>query len=128
MPAKPSNISSQKDLLPTLNQNIREIHIRIDKALQQIPVHVPLKASSTLNFGLIAAQTAVERTLNLPGASTKGIAHVSPALTLGTTAGHKALIWSAYVSQQNQVTIRLMNPTGAGVTPNSVVWNATCIQ
>lgn len=123
MPAKPANISSQKDLLPTLNQNIREIHIRIDNVLKQIPVHAPLKGSSTLNFGLIAANTTVERTLSLPGASTKGVAHVSPTLTLGNAN----LIWSAYVSKQNQVTVRLLNPTGAGVTPNSVLWNATCI-
>lgn len=123
MPARPANLSGQ-EVLNILNQNIREIQIRIDKVVKSQPVHKIYKSSGTLNFGSIGANTALERNIKVAGAKQNGAAHASPQLTLGNSN----LIWSAYVPSNGLVTIRVLNPTGSPVTPNTVTWNASVSQ
>ena len=124
MPSRPANIPGTDQAAHVVNQSVRELHARIDDLAKKVSPHSVLKSSSKLSFGAIGANSTVERTFILQGASAQGTAHVSPQLTLGNTN----LIWSAYVSKQNQVTVRLLNPTGAPVTPNTVTWSVSVIQ
>jgi len=124
MPARPSNISGVQDLLNVINQSVRELHIRIDQTQKQVPVHKLLKTSARLNFGSIGANSTVERSAALAGVTQIGTVHVSPQLTLGNAN----LVWSAYVKQNGQITVRLLNPTSSPVTPNTVNWNLAAVQ
>lgn len=125
MPARPGNISSSQDLLPTLNQQIRELHIRIDSLNKQVPLHKVIKATATLNFGSISATSGVERSARAPGTTQKGTVHASPQLTLGNLS---LIVASAFVTSNDTVTVRLYNPTGAPIVPNVVAWNFTVTQ
>ena len=125
MPARPSNITSQQDLLQTINQSIRELHIRIDGLNKQVPLHKVIKATGTLNFGSIPANTGVERSARVAGTTQKGTVHASPQLTLGNLS---LIVASAFVASNDTVTVRLYNPTGGAIVPNVVSWNFTVTQ
>lgn len=119
MPNRPANISGVQDILPTVNQLIRELQIRVDKVQQQVPQHTTQLVTSTLNFGAIGANTAVERPARVSSANAKSAVSASPQLTLGNTH----LIWSAYPQGNGVVIVRLLNPTAGSITPNTVIWN-----
>src|SRR5258707_2185456 len=124
-PSKVKN-SSSSEALHVLNQLFREIHGRLDDIEKKVPTHQQLKASGTLVFGTLAPQSAVEATLYVGNANTAGVVHVSPAQ--GLSPGNANLMWSARVSQQNQVAIRLLNPTSGSVVVNTIKWNVLVIQ
>ena len=125
MPGRPANIGGQQDVLHVLNQNIREMNDRIDQALKNLPLHKILKATATLNFGSIPANTGVEREAFVAGATQKGTVHASPQLTLGNSS---LIVASSFVNQSGKVTVRVYNPTASPITPNTVSWNFTVTQ
>jgi hypothetical protein len=88
-----------------------------------------LRASATLTFGAISANTCKEQPMGIGSvvgsqALTTGIATASPRIDLGNSN----LVWSARVSAVNEVNIRLCNPTNGSVTPNIVAWNVAVVQ
>lgn len=123
MPARPSNIGGQAELLHVVNQSIRELNIRIDNLGKVIPIHRIVAASGLLNFGTIPANSSVERQIRMSGASQKGSASASPQLQIGDH-----LQWSAYIPSSGLVTVRLSNPTGSPIVANTVMWNASVTQ
>lgn len=125
MPARPGNLTSvtTSEGLATLNQQIREIHIRIDQTLKQIPVHKIVKTSALLNFGTVNANSSVARSVALTGAQQIGAASASPQLSLGNTNLH----WMAQIQSSNQITVTLINSTAGNITPNVVKWNLACV-
>lgn len=125
MPARPGNITdvTSSEGLATLNQQIREIHIRIDQANKQIPLHKIVKTSALLNFGTVNANSAVVRTVALTGAQQIAAASASPQLSLGNSNLH----WMAQVQSSNQITVTLINSTAGNITPNVVKWNLACV-
>jgi hypothetical protein len=123
MPARPSNIGGTQDILPTVNQLIRELQIRVDSLNKILPIHRTVAATGTLNFGSIPAGSSVERTIQVAGARQNGTAFASPQLEPGAH-----LMWSAKITGTGIVTVRLVNPTSAPITANTVVWNATVSQ
>ena len=123
MPSRPANISSQQDILPTVNQLIRELAIRIDGLNKAAPVHRTVGASGTLNIGMVPAGSTVERTLRVTGAQQQGSVSASPQLQIGAHLG-----WSAYISGTDTVTVRVSNPTNSPITANTVVWNTIVTQ
>ena len=104
-----------------LNQAIRELHIRIDQAQKQIPLHRILKTSALLNFGAIPANSVVERAIPLPGVTQGATVDAAPQLALGNVA----FIWSEYVSAPGKITVRMLNSSAGALTPNTVNWNFT---
>lgn len=108
-----------------MNQLFREIEGRIDDVQKSIPPHNQLKTTGTLVFGSVPAQSTAEATLYVANANTKGVAHVSPAQGIALPAG---ITWSATVSAQNQVRVRLANATGAPISVNTIKWNVHVIQ
>jgi hypothetical protein len=114
------------EALHVLNQLFREVHGRLDDLDKKTSPHQQLKTSGTLVFGTVPAQSAVEATLYVGNANTGGTVHVSPAQ--GVSLGNANLIWSAYVSHQNQVRVRLLNPTSSGVAVNTIKWNVLVTQ
>jgi hypothetical protein len=120
-PWRPANIKSLPgEAAHVINQAVREINGRIDVvSAQQRPY---IKGSSTLAFGTVGAQSTVEATVHISNANSNGVAHASPAQGIQIPLG---LHWSAYVSGQNQVRVRLSNITGAPIAVPAVLWNVT---
>lgn len=82
-------------------------------------------ASLALNssFTTISAGSIQEQTISLANALPSGIASISPVSDIGS-----GLIWSAWVSALNTVSVRLANVTTSPLTPNSVAWNVMVAQ
>lgn len=127
MPSRPARLTSlsNPDAVHVVNQLFREIEGRIDDVQKSVPPHNHLKTTGTLVFGTVGAQSTLEATLYVPGASTQGVAHVSPTQGTAIPAG---ITWSAYVSGQNQVRVRISNATGTGILVKSIPWNVFVIQ
>ncbi|MBK5214303.1 MAG: hypothetical protein JJE55_11660 [Flavobacteriaceae bacterium] len=79
--------------------------------------------SATLTFGSISAASSSEMTITVTGATVGSTCNVSPNGTI-----QSGLIWNAYVSAVNTVTVRITNITAAAITPTSRTWKATVIQ
>lgn len=77
-----------------------------------------LSLAATKDFGSIAANTTSELTFSLPGA-VLGDEVIATPTTSGLEAG---LMWSAYVSATDVVTLRLANTTASAIDPGSRVW------
>lgn len=121
MPWRPARITNvHPEAAHVINQLFRETNARVDDTIARIRPHI--KATSPVVFGTIPAQTAIEVTMNVPGANTTGAVHASPAQGLDPGPN---LIWSAKVSAQGQVTIRLLNPTGSPISANTIPWNVS---
>lgn len=89
-------------------------------SLARHPIHT---AVATLNFGLISGGSTAELTVTISGASAGDI------VALGAPSGIEAgLIWSAYVSALNTVTIRIHNSTGSPVDPASASWKVSVVK
>jgi hypothetical protein len=82
-----------------------------------------LKATPTLTYTRIAAQTCQEQVVPISGATTSMIGAASPRASLGNTN----LSWSAWVSASGRVSVRICNPTGGVIAPNAVVWNVAAL-
>jgi len=111
--------------LHVLNQVVKEIEGSFQDLQKQIPPHNHLKSTSILVFGSVPANSSQEATVLLPGASTTGVAHASPAQGLKLPSG---LSWSSMVTAQNQITVRVTNATTSPVTVNTQKWNVWCLQ
>lgn len=109
-----------------VNQLFREVEGRLDDQQKRLPAHTQLKSTSKLVFGTVPAQSGVEATVYIGGAGTSGSVHVSPAQGLDPGSVH--LMWSGRVSAQNQVKIRVVNPTGSGIAVNTIPWNIVVVQ
>lgn len=98
-----------------LNQNFRELTGRVDDIQKVLTKRIG--SASILTFGAIAPQTCKEATAFITGANQGLVAHANPVAALGQN-----LQWSSYVSKQNQVTVRVCNPSSGSITPNVVKW------
>jgi hypothetical protein len=82
------------------------------------------RASHKLAYSAIAAQSCSEQEMQVTNARPSGTAMASPAEPLGT--GN--VVWSAWVSENDKVKVRVCNPTTSNITPNTASWNITVIQ
>lgn len=82
-----------------------------------------LSGTAAIDFGSIAAGTALELTITVSGAASGNTVMVTPPI--GIEAG---LIWCGYVSAADTVTIRVGNITGSAIDPASATWRATVVQ
>lgn len=83
-----------------------------------------LLASAILAYSPIAAHKCQEQTLTVVGATTAGVASASPSANVG----NGNLIWSAWVSADNSVSVRLCNPSTSSIRPNAVSWSVEVVE
>ena len=83
-----------------------------------------LVASAALNFASITADTA-DLTISVPGASLGDVVLADP-----TTNIVADIVWSAWVSAADVVSIRVANPTAVAVDLASQTWKVLvfCLQ
>ena len=81
--------------------------------------------SSALNFGSIAANTTLELTLAVSANVTTTNWSVVVTPETGMESG---LVWCAYVSAANTVTIRVANVTVAAIDPASKTFIVDCYR
>lgn len=82
-----------------------------------------LTAAATLDFGSINAAASADLTVAVPGAA------VGNAVSLGLPAAPTAgIVFQAFVSAADTVTVRATNITGAPVDPTSASYRATVHQ
>lgn len=82
-----------------------------------------LTATASLDFGSIAAQSSADLTVTVTGAAT------GDAVVMGLPASPSAgVVFNAFVSSANTVTIRATNATAAPIDPASATYRATVIQ
>lgn len=105
-----------------INQGIREANQNLDDLSKRQSKRIGT-TSALLNFGSISAQSVVERSINLLGANQNLVPHASPRTSLGNIN----LTWSAYITSNGVVTVKLSNPTTGSITPKVVNWNVVCI-
>ena len=74
-------------------------------------------ATGTLDFSSIAANTTAELTITVTGAVVGDTCSATP-----NGAPEAGLVWSAYVSSANTVTVRLGNTTTSSIDPASRSW------
>ena len=81
-----------------------------------------LSAVGTLTFPLIAAASQNTQSLTITGAAVGD--EVALALPAAPTAG---IVFNAFVSSANNVSVRASNITAAGVTPGAATYGVTVI-
>lgn len=81
-----------------------------------------LTATAALDFGLIAAAASADLTITVTGAAVNH--SVSLGLPAAPTAG---IIYQAFVSAADTVTVRATNITAAGIDPASQTFRVTVI-
>lgn len=82
-----------------------------------------LTATASLDFGSIAAQSSADLTVTVTGAAT------GDAVIMGLPASPSAgVVFNAFVSSANTVTIRATNATSGAIDPASATYRATVIQ
>lgn len=84
------------------------------------PIVQILSATASLDFPSIAASVSSELTVAVVGAVVGDSVHTVP-----NGAPETGLIWSAYVSAADTVTIRVANVTAAAINPAVRTWRAT---
>lgn len=121
MPSVPSRLTNlaHPDAVKVINQLFDTYAKRLDD-LAAASTTKRLSSSSKLNFGTVNAHTCKDSVVNLLGASTTLVAHANPVLPLEATG---QLTWSAFVSKNGQVTVRVSNPTASNLAVNTVTWN-----
>jgi len=121
MPSRPARLKNltDPDAVHIVNQLFAEYAKRIDDVAKAASSK-RIASKPQLVFGTIPANTCVEATVNILGASANLVAHANPTLPLYAGVN---LSWSAYVSAKDQVRVRVCNPTVAGIVTNTVVWN-----
>ncbi|SDJ15030.1 hypothetical protein SAMN05216352_12633, partial [Alteribacillus bidgolensis] len=83
------------------------------------PIVTHLSATESIIFPDIPANSTEDQPITVTGAAPGDNVYVSPAADPGA-----GLVWSAFVSAANTVTIRLANVTTAVITPNVTDWRA----
>jgi hypothetical protein len=117
MPSRPLRLTDlgTETGAQVLNQNFRELHGRVDD-LQKV-LNRRVAGASTLTFGVVPAGGCVDATAYVNGASQQLVAHANPTVDIGANLTH-----SARVLKQNQVAVRVCNPTTGPLTPNVAKW------
>lgn len=83
-----------------------------------------LSATSALDFGSVAAQSFADLTATVTGAVTGD----SVALGVPVEAVTAGIVYSAWVSATNTVTVRAHNYTAAALDPASGTFKATIVR
>jgi len=78
-----------------------------------------ISASTSLSFGAITAGGFVDLTITLTGAATTDVVFVTCLDTAGRGATNGKLVFEAFVSAANTVTVRAHNPTSGTITPGA---------
>lgn len=82
-----------------------------------------ITATATLDFASIATTAQEDLTISVPGAA------VGDAVALGLPAAPMAgLVFNAFVSATNVVTVRATNPTGSGVDAASALYRVVVFK
>ena len=120
MPHNPSRLTdlSHPDAVKVINQLFDTYSKKLDDLARQ-SASKRISSNSTLHFGTIGANSCADSVVNLLNASTTLVAHANPVLPLGSAN----LTWSAFVSKNGQVTVRVSNPTTSPIAVNTVAWN-----
>jgi hypothetical protein len=120
MPSAPSRLTDLKhpDAVNVINKNFDTFAKRLDD-LAKASASKRISSSSLLVFGTIPANSCKDSIVNILLASTTLVAHANPILPLGSSN----LTWSAFVSKNGQVTVRVSNPTTSPIAVNTVHWN-----
>jgi len=84
-----------------------------------------ISRNATLDFPSISANSTAELTRTINGVATTG--WTVTATPEGGTI-ESGLVWSAYVSAANTVTVRVANVTGGAIDPASRVWWINCFR
>lgn len=106
--------------LPNSNNYYNIFWMRNDGTISKISSTF-LTASATLNFPTISAYSTAVMTVALQGVVPGNTVVANP-----TSAGMESgLIWSAWVSSNNTVSIQLANVTGSAISPPSRGWRVS---
>jgi len=121
MPSNPSRIKdlSHPDAVNVINKLFNELANQINVVAKKAATK-RIFSSSLLSFGTIPANSSKDSVVNILLASTTLVAHANPLLPLSSNG---QLTWSAFVSQNGQVTVRVSNPTTSPIIVNTVHWN-----
>jgi len=84
-----------------------------------------MSRNASLDFPSISANTTAELTRSITGVTTTGWVVVASPEGGVIESG---LVWSAYVSAANTVTLRLANVTSGAIDPASCVWRFDCFR
>jgi hypothetical protein len=84
-----------------------------------------MSRSGTFDFASIPANTTAELTRAITGVTTTGWVVVASPEGGVIESG---LVWSAYVSAANTVTLRIANVTTSAINPASCVWRFDCFR
>jgi len=82
-----------------------------------------ITATATLVFGTITANTATTVTVTVPGAQLGDGVIATPN---GNPAAH--CVWSAFVSAQDTVSVKLANPNGANQVSTDRSWQIVILK
>ena len=83
------------------------------------PIKGYVSATAVLTLGRIAAHGTATTTMAVPGAAVGDNVYASPSGSLGPP-----LVWSAYVSGPNTVTVAVSNVMTRAVAPTNQIWRA----
>jgi hypothetical protein len=121
MPSNPSRLTDLKhpDAVSIINKTFDSYAKRLDD-IAKAASSKRIASESTLVFGTIPANSSKDSIVNILLASTTLVAHANPILPLDSGG---QLTWSAFVSKNGQVTVRVSNPTTAPIVVNTVRWN-----
>jgi hypothetical protein len=82
-----------------------------------------ISATAALDFASIAANSIGTLTVTATGAAAGDSVHLGPPAAI-----EAGLMWSAFVSAADTVTIRLHNTTGSAIDPASATWRVSVIK
>jgi hypothetical protein len=87
-----------------------------------------ISASTALDFGNITTGGFVDLTITLTGAATTDVVFVTCLDTAGRGATDGKLVFEAFVSATNTVTVRAHNPTSGSIDPASYNFKVAIIK
>jgi len=82
-----------------------------------------LSATSSLSFASLATSSCDQKTIAVTGAAPGDTVYVGATSSIET-----GLLWSAFISAANTVTVRICNVTGPTLTPATSTWRADVWQ
>ena len=103
-----------------VNQNFREVEGRLDD-IQKV-LNRRIGGTPTLTFGSVGAGACVEVTAYVNGANQNLVAHATPTVQVGSNVH-----WSARVLQQNQVAVKVCNPSTSPISVSTARWQVVVV-
>lgn len=88
---------------------------------EQVERQLTLVGSRTVNLGNIAAGTVL--TFTVPVLGCKADQQQAVAVAMPSTIDAD-LLWCGLVSADDEVTVRVLNPTGGGINPGNATYGA----